>query len=200
MRRIQVALVAAVLGCAPASDTAQTDTTTATEANPVVVLETTKGVIAIELFPDGAPETVRNFLLHVNSGFFDGLIFHRARTGYVIQTGGVTAEMRRRNSTVFPIANEAQNGLKNVRGAVAMARMGDPHSATSEFFINLVDNPTLDFREATTAGWGYAVFGAVLSGMDVVDSIAAVAVERRGRYEAMPLDPIVISRAYVRAD
>jgi cyclophilin family peptidyl-prolyl cis-trans isomerase len=168
------------------------------DPHPVVVLETNKGTIVMELDRENAPETVDNFLLHVRSNFYDGLTFHRVRPGFMIQAGSLTADAKRRESSVFPIANEAENGHANVRGAVAMARTGDPHSATSEFFINVVDNPKLDFTERTPQGWGYAVFGRVVEGMDVVDIITAVPTERRGRYEAVPLEPVVIARAYVR--
>lgn len=151
----------------------------------------------MELDREKAPESVANFLRHVNSGFYDGLVFHRVKPNFMIQAGVLTADMQRRVSTVFPVANEADNGLENVRGAVAMARTPDPHSATSEFFINLIDNPDLDFREQTAQGWGYAVFGRVVEGMDVVDAVAAIATSRRGRYADLPVEATVIDSAYV---
>lgn len=167
---------------------------------PRVVLETSKGRILLELEPERAPESVQNFLLHVRSRFYDGLTFHRVKSDFVIQAGLLTADAQRRQTTVMGILNEANNGLRNLRGTVAMARTGDPHSATSEFFINVKDNPTLDFREETLQGWGYAVFGRVVEGMDVVDAIAAVPTRRTARYEALPVDPIVINLAYIEPD
>lgn len=169
-------------------------------SKPRVVLETGKGRIVLELEPERAPESVQNFLLHVRSRFYDGLTFHRVKPDFVIQAGLLTPDGQRRQTTVMGILNEADNGLKNVRGAVAMARTGDPHGATSEFFINVKDNPTLDFREKSHQGWGYAVFGRVVEGMNVVDAIAAVPTRRTGRYEALPVDPMVIRLAYVAPD
>lgn len=166
--------------------------------SPVVVLETTRGRIVVELDPGRAPETVDNFVRHVRAGFYDGLIFHRIAENFVVQTGAVDGVGRRRTSTVFPVPNEADNGVKNVRGTVAMARTGDPHSATTEFFINLKDNPKLDFQDSTASGWGYAVFGRVIEGMDVVDAIAAPGARPRARYPEYPADPTTITRAYVR--
>jgi cyclophilin family peptidyl-prolyl cis-trans isomerase len=164
---------------------------------PQVVLETNKGRIVVELEPIRAPEAVQNFLLHVRSRFYDGLTFHRVRKDFVIQAGLLSENMQRRQTSVMGIMNEANNGLKNVRGAVAMARTTDPHSATSEFFINVKDNATLDFRDETYQGWGYAVFGRVVEGMEVVDAIAAVPVKRTATHEALPVDPVVIHQAYV---
>ena len=166
--------------------------------SPVVVLETTKGDVTIELEPERAPESVENFLQHVRAGFYDGLIFHRIARDFVVQAGAVDSAGRRRGSSVFPIANEADNGLANRRGAVAMARTGDPHSATTEFFINLRDNPKLDFRDSTAIGWGYAVFGHVTDGMEVVDAIAVPGTRPRARYPEFPAEPVTILRAYVR--
>lgn len=161
-------------------------------------LETTKGRILLELDRERAPETVHNFLLHVRSGFYDGLQFHRVvRELGVVQAGLLTSTGAERKTSVFPIANEATNGLDNVRGAVAMARGGDPHSATSQFFINVQDNPRFDFRDSSATGWGYAVFGRVIEGMDVVDAIAAVPTRRTSRFEALPVDPVVIRRVSV---
>ncbi|HET7040126.1 MAG TPA: peptidylprolyl isomerase, partial [Gemmatimonadales bacterium] len=164
-----------------------------------VTLETSRGVIVLEVDPVRAPESVANFLKHVRAHFYDGLIFHRIEPTFVIQAGAVTEQAGERTSTVFPVRNEAQNGLKNLRGTVAMARTSDPHSATSEFFINLKDNAGLDHRSATIEGWGYAVFGRVIQGMDVVDAIAATPTTRRGQYRTWPTTPTVIRRAYVGA-
>ena len=168
-------------------------------AIPVIVsLETTRGSIAIELDPAAAPLSVENFLQHVRAGFYDGLIFHRIAQDFVVQAGAVDSALRRRTSSVFPIPNEASNGRQNLRGTVAMARTGDPHSATTEFFINLKDNPKLDFRDSTAAGFGYAVFGRVIEGMDVVDAIAASGTSPRSRYPEFPAAPVTIVRAHVR--
>lgn len=167
------------------------------DATPMVVLETNRGRIVMELDRQRAPESVANFLLHVKSGFYNDIQFHRVMPGFMIQAGVLTSDMQRRISPVFPVANEAQNGLKNLRGTVAMARTSDPHSATSEFFINLVDNAVLDFSSATPRGWGYAVFGRITEGMDVVDAVAAILTTGSGRYQNLPLEPTVIDTAYV---
>ena len=139
-------------------------------ANPVVKLETSAGDIVIELNQDKAPNSVANFLAYVDSGYYDGTIFHRVISNFMVQGGGFDTQHKKK-ATRAPIKNEAQNGLSNVRGSVAMARTGDPHSATSQFFINVVDNGMLDYTAASPHGWGYAVFGMVTSGMDVVDKI-----------------------------
>ena len=141
-------------------------------ANPVVKLETSKGDILIELYQDKAPQTVANFLQYVKDGFYDGTVFHRIIPNFMIQGGGFDIHYKQK-STRAPIHNEANNGLKNDRGTIAMARTGDPHSATAQFFINTVDNDSLNYTEASPRGWGYAVFGKVTDGMDVVDSISA---------------------------
>ncbi len=164
----------------------------------VVVLETNMGTIAMELYEDRARETVRNFVRHVRSSYYDGLTFYRVKPGFMIQAGIVQADGRERHSQVPPLANEADNGLKNLRGTLAMARQGDPHSAKTDFFINVVDNAALDFKDMTAQGFGYAVFGNVIEGMDVVDAIAAVPTTRKWRRVDVPVDPVVIARAYVR--
>ncbi len=164
-----------------------------------VILETGKGRIVIELNREQAPQTVANFERHVGAGFYDGLVFHRIAPGFVIQTGRVTESFGERKSAVMGVENEAQNGLHNLRGTVGMARTADPHSGTSEFFINLADNSAkLDFTAPTIQGWGYAVFGRVIEGMDVVDAIAATKPVRRGTFGEYPTDPTVIKRAYMR--
>lgn len=140
-------------------------------ANPKVLMKTSKGDITIELFPDKAPVTVENFLAYVDANFYDGLIFHRVIKGFMIQGGGLTADLATRQARA-PIKNEAGNGLKNTRGTIAMARTGEVDSATCQFFINHVDNDFLDHRDETAAGFGYCVFGKVVSGLDVVDAIA----------------------------
>lgn len=191
-----LALSAFGLACAPQDEASQAESNQPTP-NPIVVLETNLGTIRMELDPERAPETVENFLLHVRSGFYNDMLFYRVRAGFMIQAGQLTRNMEIRTSPTWPVANEADNGLLNLRGTLAMARTGDPHSAKSEFFINLVDNPTLDFTDKTATGWGYAVFGRVIEGMDVVDAIGAVPVHRSGQYEAVPDDPVVIHRAYI---
>jgi cyclophilin family peptidyl-prolyl cis-trans isomerase len=204
MRTALLTTILAVVACSSA-DQADTPEPAAQAASPspapatrdTAVLETSKGNIVIELDPSRAPETVANFLKHVRAGYYNGLIFHRIESGFVIQAGAVTEEARERSSSVFPVRNEAQNGLKNARGTVAMARTGDPHSATSEFFINLRDNVRLDHTAPTLDGWGYAVFGRVIAGMDVVDAIAATPITRRGIYRSFPTEPTVIRRATV---
>lgn len=137
---------------------------------PRVKIQTNKGDIILELNAQKAPKTVDNFVNYVKNSFYDGLIFHRVISNFMIQGGGFDAQFRRR-PTNAPIQNEANNGLKNIRGSIAMARTSDPHSATAQFFINVVDNHSLDFRAQTTRGWGYTVFGKVIEGMDVVDTI-----------------------------
>lgn len=164
-------------------------------ANPEVVLSTTKGDIVIELYADKAPKTVENFLAYVRSGFYDGTIFHRVIPGFVIQGGGLTADLHRKD-TRPPIVNEADNGLRNLRGTLSMARTSDPNSATSQFFVNLVDNRSLD--QPAGGGWGYAVFGKVTKGMDVVDAIAGVPTGDKGSYQDVPMEPIAITKATVK--
>ena len=141
---------------------------------PKVRLVTNMGEIVLELYPDKAPKTVENFMTYVNEGFYNGTIFHRVIKNFMIQGGGFTSTYERK-TTHDPIPNEAYNGLKNDRGSIAMARTGAPHSATSQFFINTVNNDGLNFSGKTMRGWGYAVFGKVIKGMDVVDSIQRVA-------------------------
>ena len=188
---------AAFAACAPGDgDTEGSQTARDAESATTVVLETTMGRIVMDLNRASAPESVRNFLRYVRGGFYDGLAFHRVQPN-VIQTGLYTADRRARSvPDAVPLVNEADNGLKNVRGAVAMARTTDPHSATNQFFINVLDNAGYDFTAKTVAGWGYAVFGQVTEGLDVLDAIAAVPTRRQGSFPA-PLDPIVIERAYV---
>lgn len=142
----------------------------AAAANPKILMKTTKGDITIELYPDEAPLTVENFLSYAKDKFYDGTIFHRVIKGFMIQGGGLTADLQEKPAKA-PIQNEAKNGLKNKRGTIAMARMPDPHSATCQFFINHVDNPGLN-ADQSADGWGYCVFGKVVQGMDVVDAIA----------------------------
>ena len=165
-------------------------------ANPRVSFDTSKGKIVIELFEDKAPKTVANFLQYVKSGHFDGTIFHRVIPGFVIQGGGFTADMTQK-PTKPPIQNEADNGLKNSRGTLSMARTSDPNSASSQFFVNLKDNASLDHRGKSAQGWGYAVFGQVVEGMDVVDQIAQVRTGNKGGHSDVPVEPVVVRKAQV---
>ncbi len=164
--------------------------------NPRVRLETNQGVIVLELDSKAAPKTVENFLGYVRGGFYDGTIFHRVIKGFMIQGGGLTADMQNK-PTREPILNEADNGLKNQRGTVAMARTNRPHSATSQFFINSADNPFLDHKEKTIQGWGYCVFGKVVEGMNVVDYIENLSTATRDGRRDVPTSPVVIKRAVV---
>jgi len=161
--------------------------------NPIVLFETTMGQIKIELDMQNAPNTSENFLAYVDDGYFVGTTFHRVIPNFMIQGGGITEDMRDKPSKRAPIKNEANNGLKNDRGTLAMARTGDPHSATSQFFINHVDNAFLNFSGETMQGWGYAVFGKVVDGMDVVDAIAKVQTGNKGGHQNVPVEPIIIT-------
>lgn len=165
------------------------------EENPRVVLETGMGNITLELYPTQAPLTVKNFLAYVDEKFYEGTIFHRVIRGFMIQGGGMTADMGEK-PTHTPIRNEANNGLKNDRGTIAMARTQVPDSATAQFFINAKDNAFLNFRSKTVEGYGYCVFGKVIKGMDVVDAIEAVATGNKGYHQDVPLKPVVILKAY----
>lgn len=165
---------------------------------PRVVIETSLGEITLELYPERAPQTVENFLAYAREGFYEGLIFHRVIPGFVIQAGGHDALMAEREPTRPPIRNEADNGLSNLRGTIAMARTRDPHSARAQFFINLADNTRLDHRHSDSAsGWGYVVFGRVIAGMEVVDRIAAVPTTSRSGHEHVPVEPVLIHRVRV---
>jgi cyclophilin family peptidyl-prolyl cis-trans isomerase len=162
-------------------------------ANPRVRLETKQGIIILELDPHSAPKTVENFLRYVDSGFYNDTVFHRVIKGFMIQGGGMTADMRQK-STQPPVLNEADNGLKNLRGTIAMARTSDPHSATSQFFINTVDNTFLDHKGKTSNGWGYCVFGKVVEGMNVVDTIENTPTTVKNGHGDVPIQPIIIER------
>ncbi len=167
------------------------------QGDPRVVLHTSKGDIVLELAQTKAPETVKNFLAYVQSGFYDGTIFHRVIDGFMIQGGGLTPDLQEKAETRTPIQNEADNGLTNDAYTVAMARTMDPHSASAQFFINVKDNGFLNHRAKTTQGWGYAVFGRVVEGQDVVDAIKGVATNTRGMYENVPTEPVTIEKAEV---
>ena len=164
---------------------------------PQVVIYTSMGKIIIELFPEKAPKTVKNFLAYVKSGNYDGSIFHRVIPSFMIQGGGFDPDMKK-NPTRQPIENEADNGLKNDRGTVAMARTRDPHSATNQFFINTVNNGFLNHKSKDQRGWGYTVFGRVIGGMDVVDSVSRVKTGVKQRMRDVPLDTVIIRKVTVR--
>jgi peptidyl-prolyl cis-trans isomerase A (cyclophilin A) len=169
-------------------------TASAQGAAPRVALETSEGRIVLELAPKEAPKTVDNFLAYVKAGHYDGTVFHRVIPNFMIQGGGFGPDMAER-STRPPIPIESKNGLKNARGTVAMARRADPNSATAQFFINVVDNASLD--HPSFDGHGYAVFGKVVEGMDVVDKIKAVPTGSRGQYQNVPLTPVTIKSARI---
>jgi len=160
--------------------------------NPMIKMSTSLGDVTIELYPDQAPETVENFLQYTGNGFYNGTIFHRVIPGFVLQGGGFTPAMERK-PTREPITNESDNGLKNERGTLSMARLPDPHSATSQFFVNLADNPHLDHRGGSQ--WGYAVFGKVVEGMEVIDEIAGVETTTRQGHRDVPAEAVVIEDA-----
>ena len=160
----------------------------------MVKLHTNHGVITIDLDAKRAPETVANFLEYVKSGFFNNTVFHRVIDGFMIQGGGFEPGMKQK-ATRQPIKNEAANGLKNDKYTVAMARTSDPHSATAQFFINTADNAFLNHTAPTAQGWGYAVFGKVVEGTDVVDKIRKVKTGTRGMHQDVPADDVVIERA-----
>ena len=162
-----------------------------------VVISTSLGDITLELDKEKAPGTVENFINLVESGYYDETIFHRVINGFMVQGGGLTADMRTKPSGTQPIQNEANNGLSNNRGTIAMARTNDPHSATSQFFINHKDNDFLNHSSETMRGWGYAVFGKVIDGMDVVDAIADVATGNFQQYADVPVEPIMIQSVSV---
>ncbi|NWG39913.1 MAG: peptidyl-prolyl cis-trans isomerase [Hydrogenophilaceae bacterium] len=189
----------AATGCnarEPGKQTVSTATALGQPANPRVLIETSKGNITVELFPGNAPKSVANFLANVKSGFYDGTVYHRVIPGFMIQGGGMLPDMTEKPRGT-PIQNEASNGLKNLRGTLAMARTGEPHSATSQFFINVADNYFLNHRGESFEGWGYAVFGQVLSGMEVVDAIVAVPRGDRGMHQDVPLEPVIMKKVSV---
>jgi len=162
----------------------------------MIKMETSMGDIVIELDFDKAPKTAANFQQYVEDGFYDGLIFHRVINGFMIQGGGMDKDMKEK-ATRASIENEADNGLKNKCYTLSMARTMAPHSASSQFFINVKDNPFLDFSSKTPQGWGYAVFGKVVDGTDVIEAIKAVDTGRHGFHDDVPLTPVVINKAYL---
>ena len=162
--------------------------------NPTVTIETSMGNITVELDAENAPNSTANFLAYVDDGYFAETTFHRVIPNFMIQGGGITADMSDKPSKHAPIKNEANNGLKNDRGTLAMARTNDPHSATSQFFINLKDNGFLNHSGENMQGWGYAVFGKVVEGMNIVDDIAAVQTGNKGGHQDVPLETITINK------
>ena len=161
-----------------------------------VDLETSQGTIRLELDDEKAPVTVKNFLTNVENGHYDGTVFHRVIKGFMVQGGGFEPGMQQK-PTGNAIRNEASNGLKNAKYTVAMARTSDPHSATAQFFINAADNAFLDFKSETGSGWGYAVFGKVVKGSEVIDAIEQTRTGNRGGHADVPLDDVTITRATV---
>jgi peptidyl-prolyl cis-trans isomerase B (cyclophilin B) len=177
-----------------------TPATAADEAaakNPVAVIETSKGVIEVELDAAKAPKSVANFVEYANGGFYDGTVFHRVIPDFMIQGGGLTPDLKKKD-TRAPIPNEADNGLKNVNGTIAMARTSDPNSATSQFFINVKDNAFLDHRDKSPQGWGYAVFGKVTKGMEVVEAIEAVPTTVKDGMRDVPVDDVIIKKVTIK--
>ena len=195
LRRPTVLLALVVAAGIMMSD--QTETQADEGASPVITFETTHGSFAVALEPEAAPETVANFVQYVRDGHFDGTIFHRVIAGFMIQGGGYT-ENYQQLKTRAPIENEAPNAPGNDRGTIAMARTADPHSATAQFFINVVDNDFLNHRGKNPQGWGYAAFGRVVDGMETVDRIAALKTGPAGPFPSdVPQETVVISRASV---
>jgi cyclophilin family peptidyl-prolyl cis-trans isomerase len=169
----------------------------AAAGNPTAVIHTSKGEIRLELFAEQAPVSVENFLTYARSGFYDGTIFHRVISHFMIQGGGFTADMEKK-AMREPIVNEATNGLSNKRGTIAMARTNDPHSATAQFFINVQDNMNLDYTgQTSSSAWGYAVFGRITGGLEVVDEIRFVQTTQAGPYSDVPVEPVVIERIVI---
>ena len=162
----------------------------------MVTLKTNHGDITIELFADKAPATVENFLNYVKEGFYDNTIFHRVINGFMIQGGGFTPDMDQK-ATNAPIANEANNGVANEKGTIAMARTNDPHSATGQFFINVNDNDFLNHTSESVNGWGYCAFGKVTDGMDVVEKIKGVKTGSNGFHQDVPVEPVIIESAVI---
>ena len=160
----------------------------------MIKLHTNHGVISIEVDAEKAPKSAQNFIDYVTAGHYDNTVFHRVIEGFMVQGGGFEPGMKQK-AVGEPIENEAANGLKNLRGTLAMARTSDPHSATAQFFINVVDNEFLDFKAPSGNGWGYCVFGKVVDGMDVVDAIRKVKTGRSGFHQDVPVEDVIIERA-----
>lgn len=167
--------------------------------NVQIIIDTSLGAITAELYTAKAPATVSNVLSYIDAKFYDATIFHRVIDGFMIQGGGFTRDMIQKKNQA-PVKNEADNGLRNERGTLAMARTSIVDSATSQFFINLIDNSFLDFKSKTDAGWGYCVFGKVVEGMDVVDKIAKIRTDLAGRLQNVPVEPVLINSVRRKAD
>lgn len=195
LRKVAVLLLILAFSCGPAIAAE----TPKKGGNPLVLLETSMGNIKVELYPDKAPVTVSNFLAYVKEGHYDGLVFHRVIGNFMVQGGGFTPDMKERRPAHPPIRNEAGNGLKNDRGTLAMARTNVVDSATAQFFINVVTNDFLNHTDETPRGFGYAVFGKVTEGMNVVDKIRNVPTGRAGMFQDVPKDPVKIIKASVLA-
>ncbi|MEM7405268.1 MAG: peptidylprolyl isomerase [Pseudomonadota bacterium] len=166
-------------------------------AQPQVRVTTSEGVFVLTLDGKRAPATVANFLGYVQSGHYDGTIFHRVIANFMVQGGGFSSDLQRKEALGQPVPNEAYNGLRNARGTVAMARTSDPHSATAQFFINVVDNGFLNHKNKTRRGWGYAVFGSVTEGMDVVDRIRSIPTAPSGFFQNLPTRTVVVEKAEI---
>ena len=162
----------------------------------MITLETNYGPIKLKLHEDKAPKTVKNFIEYVEDGFFDNTVFHRVINNFMIQGGGFTPEMKQKECKA-PVENEANNGLENKTGTIAMARTQDPHSATAQFFINVNDNDFLNFKHESVQGWGYCVFGEVVEGMDVVNKIKDVQTGNQGYHQDVPVESVIITKASV---
>jgi peptidyl-prolyl cis-trans isomerase B (cyclophilin B) len=195
MKQISTALFALLLCCTMQSSHSSTqDSNTTQDKKTMVKLHTSKGVITLQLDAEKAPNTVKNFLEYVNSGFYSGTIFHRVIGNFMIQGGGFEPNMTQKKTNP-PIKNEAANGLKNDIYTIAMARTGDPHSATAQFFINVKDNGFLNYPGQD--GWGYCVFGKVVEGKEVVDAIRSVKTGNRSGFQDVPLEDVIITKAEV---
>jgi len=192
--RLKGLLAGVLLACAVAGPAQSAER----KANPVVIMETSLGTMKIELWADKAPESVKNFLAYVDDKHYDGTIFHRVISNFMIQGGGFTPDMEQKD-TKPPVKNEARSDVKNDKGTLAMARTSDVNSATAQFFINVKDNDFLNHRDETARGFGYCVFGKVIEGMDVVDKIKNVRTGTKGHYSDVPVEPVVI-KSVKRAD
>ena len=197
MKHLFGLILATVVGLLPVTAYSQDNQSNAKGADMVkVTMETSKGVITLELDSEKAPVSVENFVKYARAGHYDGTIFHRVIPGFMIQGGGFDTDMKQKDTNP-PIKIEADNGLKNTKGTVAMARTSDPNSATSQFFINVADNAFLDHKSPTQQGWGYAVFGQVTDGMDVVDSIEKVKTGNNHGHENVPLMEVIIRKVTI---
>lgn len=198
MKQLAGLVMAITVAVAPATGLTQDNSTSKQGADMVTVtMETNKGVITLELDREKAPDSVENFVTYAKSGHYDGTIFHRVIPGFMIQGGGFDTSMQQKDTNP-PIKNEAANGLKNNKGTVAMARTNVPDSATSQFFINVKDNDFLNHTSPTPQGWGYAVFGKVTDGMDVVESIENVSTANKGGQQDVPVSEVIIEKVTVQ--